>query len=454
MIRKLYKKLYFYTFLILITAIILTAASVHLITRQNVQGSLESRLDAHLSAIKIVLRQTLANEPAKLNNMIKDLEKETNWSISLWKDKKCISNCNEVHGALQNHEMFNKLLTEKSTQVIHSKVKGPVILTYLSKSNPSKGFIIVSRNDLPPQPSNIKEVFINTLFILLFLALLLVPYTKYVLQPFKELMRSINLISNGNFNNIIPVNQKSEFKEIAEAFNNMTVKIQETVTLKQRLITAVSHELKTPLAKVRIALELLLNEGKGNRKYINRSIVETENLDKLINELLDASELEINPDQYKLIKTDFKEILNENLEKYQPVFDQNGLILNKTFSENPLNVKVDRLLMERVFYNIFTNVIKYAPQNSNIEISLKPKNDMAFLSVTNYGPGVEKKHLEKIFEPFYRPDSSRTRGTGGTGLGLSLVKKITELHGGKVWAASPVNNENGFVMNLEIALCS
>jgi signal transduction histidine kinase len=339
-------------------------------------------------------------------------------------------------------------LSEKKAQAIHRKDSGPILMSYLNNNEPSAGIVVVSLNNFPPPRPKLKPILLTGFFILLFLGLLLLPYTRFVLKPFDELMKSVNYISEGNFTKLIDISKKDEFSEISETLNNMSLKIREMMHQKERMIAAVSHELRTPLAKIRLGLELLLKEDKGNQKYINRSIEETENLDLLINNLLDASELELNTEKFTLEKLDFKELVKENLEKNKLLFDQKGLKINADFPEKPVQVKVERFLIERVFNNIFSNILKYAPDNSQMDLSMKEEDSKVLLTVRDYGPGVKEEHLAKIFEPFYRTDDSRSRETGGTGLGLAIVRKILELHGGKIWAGSASDNKGGLVLSL------
>lgn len=452
MIKKFYKKLYFYTLLILLISTVLTTFTVHLITRKNFEHSLKVPFGANLILLSAALLEAHDEEPNNLPNKILNLEKLTGWDISYWQGNKCLYECNQEHLSVQQKVQFSKLLSEKKEQAIDRKESGPILMGYLNSREPAKGIVMVSLNNFPPPHQRIKVLVLTGLFILLFLGLFLLPYTRFVLKPFKELMKSINYISDGNFTKMIEVSEKNEFSEIAENFNNIILKIREMMHHKERMIADVSHELRTPLAKIRLAQELLLKEGKGNLKYINRSIEETENLDKLINDLLDASELELNPDKFKLSKLDFNEILRENIEKNKMLFEQKGLKINTKFSEKPIVVKVERLLIERAFNNIFSNIIKYAPGNSEVDLFLKEENSKALLTVRDYGPGVNEEYLGKIFEPFYRTDESRTRETGGTGLGLAIVKKILELHGGNIWASSANDNKGGLILNLVMSV--
>ncbi len=452
MINKLYRKIYLYTFVILIATTFLTTVIVNLITSRDFQKRLNIPFGENLVLLSSVLLETYEKNPEKLEERIIQLGRHTSWDISYWKGNNCVYHCSQEHILAGQNESFSKLLTQKKPQVIHREKTGPILMGYLSKNDFEKGIIMVSLNNFPPPRSREKQLVLTALFIMIFLGIFLIPYTRYLLKPFKDLIISINNVSSGNFSKGINISDKSEFREIAEAFNNMVLKIRNMLNEKQRLIADVSHELRTPLAKIRLAQELLLKEGKGNQKYIDRSIQESENLDNLINDLLDASELELNTEKYRMESLDFREIINENIEKNMILFHDNNIKIIRIFPERPVVIKVEKLLIERVFNNIFSNITKYAPKNSEVELNIELTSAKAFLNVRDYGAGVEAEHLEKIFEPFYRTDQSRTRDTGGTGLGLAIVKKIIELHGGAVKAGIPSDFKGGLLLTIELPL--
>lgn len=450
MIRNFYKKLYLYTLLVLMASTILTTIVVNTISRLNFENNFRRiPFMENLVIVKAFVAEARKKNPAEIARQIDWLTEKTHWNISYWDGNKCIYRCHPEHLQATTSSEFARLQAERKEQKLDRKNNGPILMGYLSPSLQENNFVLLSLNNFPPPKALHRDLTLSGFFILLFLGLFLVPYTRFVLKPFEELMKSVTYISEGNFNRLIKISDQSEFREIAETINKMTVKIKEMINQKERMIADVSHELRTPLAKIRLAQELLLKEGKGNQKYINRSIEESENLDKLINDLLDASELELNPDKFQLSKVDFKDVVNENIDKNQLLFQENNLKVNRYFPEKPIPVKVEKSLIERVFNNIFSNITKYAPPNTEVDLTLKEVKGKVIFTVRDYGPGVSPEHREKIFEPFYRTDESRTRETGGTGLGLAIVKKIVEVHGWTIRASAPTDGKSGLVLTIE-----
>lgn len=228
----------------------------------------------------------------------------------------------------------------------------------------------------------------------------------------------------------------------------MTFKIQEMIKEKQRLIADVSHELRSPLTRMRVSMEILGKDPEGRKKYIQKTISEIEQLNQIIEDILDISKIELT-DSTNLQMLNIISLVDENIEKNKLLFDEHKLKVITNFSHKEIFIKVDKMLMERVFNNIFSNTIKYAPADSNIDITISEKSDKILFSIRDYGVGIKPEEFEKIFEPFYRSDNSRSRKTGGTGLGLAIVKKIINIHNGKVWISQPESG-TGFLLNFEL----
>ena len=286
-------------------------------------------------------------------------------------------------------------------------------------------------------------------FIFFFLALLLIPYSLYVLKPFKNIMSSINKIAQGDLTYPVQISKKNEFKELAVAFERMQNKIKEMINQKQELIADVSHELRSPLTRIRICLELLTQKPEGGEEYIQQAISEIKDLDSLIDDLLGISRLELATSKLNLESIDLKNILTEQIAKNQILLNKSKITLKQDLPEESVYINADKELLKRVFNNLFSNLLQYAPYGSIVDVLIKKTDVKISLSIRNRGPSIEKDEYEKIFEPFYRTDKSRARKTGGTGLGLAITKKILQSHNGKIWVTAPDDNEGGVIFNLQ-----
>lgn len=451
--NRIYRKLYLYALMVMVTSIILTITVTSLFFRATERKMFNRHVMGNAIMIQNILSE-LSNNSLVPNKKIVISERpslaiEFVPNVETFKTKK-----------YYNQESLDRLLKSKRTQVLDNNDEKSSVIFFVNKSKPESGIIyledfhyVKGNRKGPPPPFDdrrIKPEYIAGTFILIFLALLLIPYSQYAFRPFRQLMFSINRVALGDFKTFIAISPKSDFKGIADSFNNMTMKIHDMIQQRDRLVADVSHELRTPLTRIRLALELLDKEDKGKKKYIYKSINEIEQLDKLIDDLLDASKLELNKNDFIFETSDLKKIVEENIEKNNLLFVENSLEINKKFADENINIKVEKQLFERALSNIFSNLAKYAPQNTKVDIKLSTENNKVVLYIRDRGEGVKEDEYAKIFEPFYRADTSRSRKTGGTGLGLSIVKQIINLHDGVISAEKPEDGEGGLAIKIVI----
>lgn len=447
MITKLYRKLYIYAIVILIASIMLTVSVMGMIFQSNQRNTFREHFFREAGFIKRVLKETYQSQPHNFKKKIKDVSHQLNWNITYWRGNTFIFYTGKKPIPITK-SILKRL--DKNQQIVFQKTDFPFeIIYYIDENSPDQGFIVMRAGNLRRISDRIYPFVLSSFLILLFLALLLIPYSLYILKPFNKLMTSINRVSQGDFSVTVEVSKNSEFRELADAFNNMTLRVKEMITQKQRLIADVSHELRSPLTRMRLGLEILSKDPVGRAKYIDKSINEIEQLDKMIESILEISKLELDNKLLNFEDIDLNNFLNEQIEKNQILFEQNNLKINTDFSPNLKKILIDKNLFERSISNIFSNLIKYAPQNSEVDIKTFLEREKTIISIRDRGQGVKKEDLEKIFEAFYRTDDSRSRKTGGTGLGLAIVKKIIQSHNGKIWASIP-SEGTGLIINIEL----
>lgn len=460
---KIYRKLYLYALVIMSASIGLTITFTSVFFRFDERRMFNGRSVNDALTIRNTLSKLVkydrnnfvANKKIVISERPEQIV-EFIYDINLLKNRKDIS-----------QRSVSRLLQTKRPQVVtDDNTKSSSVLLYLDEKNPSAGIISVELprgkrrppgggpGDGGPPPhgpfGKPDMPTITGLSILIFLALLLIPYSRYLFRPFSNLLSSMNRVSKGDFKTLVNVSPKSDFKVIADSFNNMTMKIHEMIQQRDRLVADVSHELRTPLTRMRLALELLDKEGKGKKRYIDKSISEIEHLDKLIDDLLDASKLELNKNDFLFERLSVKKLLNDNIEKNNLIFKDNNLKIELDFCDRDVYSKIESQLFERALSNIFSNIAKYAPYGSKVSISLAVENKEATILIRDRGEGVKGDDYQKIFDPFYRTDASRSRKTGGTGLGLSIVKQIIKLHDGDINAEAPNDNEGGLCIKIKL----
>lgn len=237
-------------------------------------------------------------------------------------------------------------------------------------------------------------------------------------------------------------------------FTNKAIKpLEETFIKQKQFIADASHELRTPLTIIKTNVSIL-NENKqqtveSQGKWVNYIDSQASRMSTLINEMLSLANLDANKKKGEVTKFELDKILRDALLVFEVVIFEKGLVLEEHINDNVfINGEKDQI--KKLISILMDNAIKYTNKNGKIVVYLSLEKSKVRLEVKNTGDGIEKEHLEKIFERFYRVDNSRDRGTGGYGLGLSIAKAITEEHKGKIYAESVVGEYTSFIVELPI----
>jgi len=297
--------------------------------------------------------------------------------------------------------------------------------------------------------SNMKNVFnmppgfiFSFLFFLIFILSGAHFFIKKILKPVHWLTEGARQIGDGNFDYLIPVRKHDELGRLSTAFNDMTQKIKEMIHARDQLLLDVSHELRSPITRMKVALEFL--PASKEKKNIQDDISEMETM---ITELLESERFKNGHGKLDLQEHDISSLISEVIANYKKSLP--GVQLKDIPKNIKLKIDVERIRI--VLKNVIENAIKYSPQGRKpIEISLKQENKNICILIKDDGPGIPEEHLPYLFEPFFRVDKSRSRKTGGYGLGLSLCKKIMEAHGGSIKIA---NNEGGRGLTVWLLFC-
>lgn len=240
-----------------------------------------------------------------------------------------------------------------------------------------------------------------------------------------------------------------EIGELARQLQLSGIKIQELIKKQKDLLRDVSHEVRTPLARLQIATETLQLDA-GDKRALNQIKDEILIIDQLVQDLLHLSHFDRPSKSHQIENFKVNTLVDEFIERSKILASTKNLsITSSSTNTNNVDVKGNKFLLDRALDNLMSNAIRHSPNNSEIEIKTEIDNENCYISISDQGEGVIEESLEKIFEPFHRLDTSRNRETGGFGLGLSLVKQIVELHKGSVNA---FNHPNGLLVKLSIPL--
>ena len=271
-------------------------------------------------------------------------------------------------------------------------------------------------------------------------------------RPIKHIAEASSVRRGGH---ILPaidskvLNRRDEIGKLARQLRESGMKIQDLIKNQKDLLRDVSHEVRSPLARLQVAAETLELDSK-DKKALNQIKDEVTIIDQLVQDLLHLSHFDRPSVSHKIERFPLSDLVNECIKRTVIVAKKKNLSLKiNPESQKDTHINAIKLLIERALDNVINNAIRYSPQNGQITISFKKNSKYCLLKIHDEGEGVNDKDLEKIFEPFFRLDSSRNRQTGGFGLGLSLVKRILDLHKGSVAA---FNHLDGFMIEMKIPL--
>lgn len=288
-------------------------------------------------------------------------------------------------------------------------------------------------------PRNI-DAWTLTVLISMIAAVLTASYwgVRWFLRPVGWLNIGAREIAKGNFDHQVPVRSPDELGQLAESFNDMAQQVQGMLQARDRLLVNVSHELRSPLTRMKVIAEFV--REPSTKEKLQQEIRE---LETMVTELLESERLTSKDGQINLVVTDLVPLVQEVVDFYASEGTGVQLARSPAKVELPLDPQRVRIVLR----NLIENAIKYsAPKQKPVEIVVEASADSATLTIQDHGPGIPLEDQSQIFEPFYRVDPSRTRDTGGYGLGLSLVKQIMVAHGGTIQLESQVGSGSTFIL--------
>jgi signal transduction histidine kinase len=278
---------------------------------------------------------------------------------------------------------------------------------------------------------------IVVIFFLVFGAHLLIRHT---LRPIKWLRQGVDEIAAGNLALEIPVRARDELGALTIAFNAMIRRIRDTLKAQDQLLLNVSHELRSPITRMKLALEFI--PACDKKRQITADLVEMESM---ISELLEMERLRNNHGRLDIKPENLSRLVQDVASAYQEL--PPGVIISGL--PDDLTIAIDAVRMRTVLQNLLENAIKYSLADSRaVELSLEEHDETVAIVIKDNGPGIAAEELGNVFEPFYRLDRSRSKKTGGYGLGLSICQKVVAAHNGSI-TLQP-NPERGLVARVTL----
>jgi two-component system sensor histidine kinase CpxA len=277
---------------------------------------------------------------------------------------------------------------------------------------------------------------------------------KYLTSPVKKLQSAVQSFAEGHLSaRVTPElgNRKDELAELGREFDHMAERIEALIYSQKRLLADISHELRSPLARLSVALELARkNSNEKAEPALDRIEKEGERLNKLVGQLLALTRLESGAEKITPETVMLEDLVQQVIDdaNYEAKPQRKEVIVTQL---EACRINGSPELLRSAIENVIRNAVRYTPTGGAVEVSLRWKLDTAELTVSDQGPGVPETELKHIFEPFYRVSEARERTSGGAGLGLSIADRTVKLHGGSIEAS---NSENGLCVTIRLPLAS
>jgi signal transduction histidine kinase len=279
------------------------------------------------------------------------------------------------------------------------------------------GHFLSFRHQLPPG-----FYFLILLVLLLFVASYL--FIRTIIKPVKQLQKAVEQIKSGNLDIQIPVKRRDELGELSTQFNTMTSQLKKMLKAKDQLLLDVSHELRSPLTRMKVAVEFI-DDAKVKKTITD----EVDGMESMIAEILETARLGSPHGKLQYEEIDLSSFIKKIIENFS--WRKPGIQIKAT--KGGLIINADPRRLSILFSNILDNALRYSKQQKQaVSVSVGRIKQGIRVIIKDYGCGIPEKDMPFIFEPFYRVDPSRSKETGGYGIGFSLSKRIVEAHGGTI----------------------
>ena len=285
-------------------------------------------------------------------------------------------------------------------------------------------------------------------FVSLVIAILIIPVSRLISRPVNKLSRSALRIADGDLSHRAELKTKDEIGDLGRAFNLMADRLAGMIKASKELTAHVSHEMRSPLARIRVAEELIrdaLDQGDQARaaRYLDGIQQEIEDMDRLVGRILELSRLDLKGTPPKKEKLNVSALIEEALTRFGPAFQRRGLRVLTSLGSAPA-LAGDPEALQTALANVLDNAAKYTPEGGLVNVRTEAEPGGLVIAVANTFETLNEEDLSRIFEPFQRTEQVESDGTG---LGLAITKKIVENHGGSIEA---VNGREGFEVRMHL----
>ncbi len=297
---------------------------------------------------------------------------------------------------------------------------------------------------------------VQMLFAVMFLMFfgLLLMFRRYVHKPLVKIIHGCSEFAKGNLSYRIDVHSPDEMGQLSEILNFMAEKINDQGEYQREFISNVSHDFRSPLTSIKGYVQAMLDgtiPPSMQEKYLRIIDFEAERLEKLTRNLLKLNELDTRKRTLQIKRFDINDVIKTTAASFEGTCTGRGITLELILNGKELFVNADMEQIQQVLYNLCDNAIKFSGDDSVITLETTEKNGRVFVSVKDHGCGIPRNSLPKIWDRFYKEDSSRGKDQKGTGLGLAIVREIINAHHQNIDVISTEGVGTEFIFTLEKA---
>ena len=298
----------------------------------------------------------------------------------------------------------------------------------------------------------LKQVYLIALMLFLLSLLILLMFTFTVYRPLKQITRGAAEYASGHLDYEIPVQSEEEMGYLATTLNYMSDELNKTGEDQRTFIANVSHDFRSPLTSIKGYLEAFLDgtiPPEMQEKYLKILLFETERLSKLTQNLLSLNNFDSKGRMLNLTEFDINDVIKNTAATFEGTCRSKKITIQLLLLGDSLPVYADMGKIQQVLYNLIDNAIKFSFRDSTITVETAERHGKVFVSVKDTGEGISRESLPKIWDRFYKEDSSRGKDRKGTGLGLAIVKEIITAHSQNINVISTQGAGSEFIFTLD-----
>ena len=293
--------------------------------------------------------------------------------------------------------------------------------------------------------------YLTLLFLFAFSLLILAVFTFAVYRPLLKITSAARHYAEGDFSYASEIEGEDEIGQLSATLNYMAHELGETDEYQKKFVANISHDFRSPLTSIKGYIEAILDgtiPPEMQEKYLNIVLMETERLTKLTNGLLTLNSFDTKKNRLEITDFDINAVIKDTVASFEGRCTSRHISIALVFDDHQQLVLADMGKIQQVLYNLLDNAIKFSPDHSEITIETTLRHEKVFISVKDQGIGIPRDSMKKIWERFYKTDTSRGKDKKGTGLGLSIVKEIITSHGEHINAISTEGVGTEFIFTL------